>query len=221
MRLALGALAASVSLGCASQGVSLAGGYRSYSADDYNAVLDRWTRSSQSFSLRDTDDVLSATATYESYDFRWAYAERFARDYQLNTAERDTLRDRLLRESTEEHNFYVTLYGSQYRWTDLAKPTTAWIVRLVDDSGATTSPSVMEAVRRPGALERRYFPYTTVWRHVFRVRFPRISNDGRSPSVRPEAKWMALRFSGPEGRGELRWELQPTAVAAPTSSATP
>lgn len=197
-------------LGCRSTGVSLEHGYRAYTAEDYSEVLKRWTRKTQTFSLQQTDELLTVEATFHSWDFRWAYAERYASDYQLGDAEREALRDKLLHETDEAHEFYLTVYGTSVRWADLSRPTTAWIVRLVDETGATTSPSDIAPIRKPGALERRYYPYTTPFRNVFRIRFPRVANDGRTPSIAPDAKWMALRFSGPQGRSELRWELRPT-----------
>lgn len=208
-------------LGCRTHAVSLAQGYRTYTTEDYSEVLKRWTRKTQTFSLQQTDELLTVQGTYESWDFRWAYAERYATDFQLGDAERETLRENLLRESSASHEFYLTLYGSTVRWVDLAKPTTAWIVRLVDESGAVTSPSDIEAVRKPGALERRYFPYTTPFRSVFRIRFPKVANDGKRPSVALDARWMSLRFSGPQGRAELKWELSPAppATSPPKSPA--
>lgn len=204
--------------GCRPSQVSLAQGYRNYTTEDYSEVLKRWTRKTQTFSLQQTDELLTVQATYQSWDFRWAYAERYATDYQLGDAERETLRETLLRQSSSTHEFYVTLYGTYVRWTNLDRPTTAWIVRLVDETGAVTSPSDIEPVKRPGALERRYFPYTTPYRTVFRIRFPRTANDGKRPSVAPDSKWMALRFSGPQGRGELRWEIAPSATPPATTS---
>ena len=222
---ALGAIAFVALLGatttaCKSSGVSLAQGYRTYTAEDYSEVLKRWTRKTQTFSLQQTDELLTVQATYQSWDFRWAYAERYADDYQLGQAERETLRENLLRQSSGAHEFYLTVYGTSVRWTQLNKPTTAWIVRLVDDSGAITSPSDIEEIRKPGALERRYFPYTTPYRNVFRIRFPKVANDGKHPSVAPGAKWMGLRFSGPQGRAEMRWNLEPQAAGNAPAPAT-
>lgn len=214
--LLLGCVLALGAIGCHTPAVSLGQGYRNYTTEDYSEVLKRWTRKTQTFSLQQTDELLTVESTYQSWDFRWAYAERYATDFQLGDAERETLRENLLRQSSASHEFYVTVYGTTVRWVDLARPTTAWIVRLVDESGAITSPSDIEPVKKPGALERRYFPYTTPFRNVFRIRFPRIANDGKRPSIAPEAHWMALRFSGPQGRGELRWDIAP-AAAAPTS----
>jgi len=213
------ALLALLSLGCATQRVSLAGGPREYVASDYPQVLKRWTRTESLVVLYDLDDKLTVTATFESYDFRWAYVVKYASDYRLTVEQRRELLAKALRDTEETHEFYVALYGTNHRWTDLTKPTSAWVVRLIDDLGNETAPRKIELIDRPGAIERRYFPYTTVWRQVFRVRFPRTTPDGR-PTIAPNARWFGLRFAGAEGNQELRWELeesdQRAAIAGPT-----
>ena len=100
----------------------------------------------------------------------------------------------------------MALYGSNWRWADLTRPNSAWIVRLIDDLGDETAPIEIEHIAKPGALERTYFPYTSVWRQAFRIRFPRIAQN-RRPTIAPNARWVGLRFAGAEGNEELRWEL--------------
>jgi hypothetical protein len=197
--LALGAV------GCGDEAVSLAGGPREYVASEYDEVLKRWTRSESLFVVNELDDLLSVTATFESWDFRWAYVVRYAQDYRLTVEQRRELLEKTLRESNESHQFYVALYGSHWRWVDLTQPNSAWIVRLIDDKGDETAPLEIERIPKPGALERTYFPYTTVWRQVFRIRFPRFA-EGRA-TIAPDARWVGLRFAGAEGNEDLRWDL--------------
>ncbi len=199
---------------CATPHVSLREGAREYVASDYPQVLDRWTRQRSLITAAEMDDVLTVTATYESWDFRWAYAIRYAQDYRLTVDERRTLLDKMLKETKEGHLFYVALYGTTQRWSDLTRADPAWIVRLIDDQGNETAPAGIEKVDRPGSLERRYFPYTTVWRRVFRIRFPRFSADGKTPTIAPNATFVGLRFAGAEGNQELKWELDKTAATA-------
>jgi hypothetical protein len=120
--------------------------------------------------------------------------------------QRRELLDRTLRETEKDHEFYVALYGTSWRWTDLSRPTSAWIVRLIDDEGSETAPAKVESIVKPSAIERRYFPYTTVWRHAFRIRFPSETADGR-PTIATNAQWFGLRFAGAEGNEELRWVI--------------
>jgi hypothetical protein len=198
---------ASLACGCAEQKVSPATGPREYVPTDYPQVLKRWTRNESLIVLSELADELNVTATYESWDFRWAYVIRYAADYRLTIDQRHDLLEQTLRETANDHEFYVALYGTNWRWIDLSRPTSAWIVRLIDDQGSETAPAKIEAIPKPGPLELRYFPYTTVWRRAFRIRFPRHTGDGR-PTIATNARWFGLRFAGAEGNEELRWEIE-------------
>lgn len=191
---------------CTDPKVSLANGPREYTDSDYAQVLERWTRSRNLFALSELDTLLNVTATYESWDFRWAYVVKYASDYRLTVEQRRALLDKTLAETRDSHRFYVALYGTKVRWADLTRANSAWIVRLVDDEGDETAPLSIELIERPGALEQRYFPYTTVFRNVFRIRFPTTTPDGR-PTIASHSKWFGLRFAGAEGNQELRWEI--------------
>jgi hypothetical protein len=210
-------LALLVASACAEPKVSLATGPREYVPSDYPQVLKRWTRNENLIVLSELSEQLNVTATYESWDFRWAYVVRYAADYRLTVEQRRELLDHTLHETADDHEFYVALYGTRWRWIDLSSPAGAWIVRLIDDQGTETVPAKIEAIQKPGPLEFRYFPYTTVWRRVFRIRFPLRTGDGR-PTIAKNAQWFGLRFAGAEGNEELRWEVEP-ANGAPAEPA--
>jgi hypothetical protein len=206
-------------LACADPKVSMSGGTREFVASDYPQILKRWTRSRSLITLSELDDLLTVTATFESWEFRWAYVIRYANDYRLTVEQRRVLLDKTLAQTQDRHNFYLALYGTNRRWTDLTRANSAWIVRLIDDQGNETAPSTMELIAKPGALERTYFPYTTVWRQAFRLQFPRATPDGR-PTIAPDAKWFGLRFAGAEGNEELHWDIEaPGKVEKATASA--
>jgi hypothetical protein len=217
--LALLVLAVLATSGCAVERVSLSGGPREYVASDYPEILKRWTRDESLINVTELETPLVVTATFETWDFRWAYVVRYAQDYRLTVEQRRALLEQTLKESTESHQFYVALYGSNWRWSDLTRPNSAWIVRLIDDLGDETAPTAIEHIAKPGALERTYFPYTSVWRQAFRIRFPRIAPD-RRPTIAPNAHWVGLRFAGAEGNEELRWDLD-TGAAQRLASASP
>ncbi len=202
----IAALAMIVLVGCSEPKVSLGSGPREYTDSDYAQVLERWTRSRTLTQLSELDTVLGVTATFESWDFRWAYVVKYAADYRLTVEQRRTLLEHTLEETRDGHRFYVSLYGTKVRWTDLTRANSAWIVRLIDEEGNETAPASIELISRPGPLEIRYFPYTTVWRNTFRIKFPTTTPDGRQ-TISPNARWFGLRFAGAEGNDELRWEL--------------
>ena len=210
--------------GCATQTVNVAEGPREYVATDYDAVLGRWTRTERLFALSELETYLTATATFESWDFRWAYVVRYVQDYRLTIDQRKKLLEKALDETRAKHQFFVALYGGERKYNDLTKPDSAWIVRLIDDTGNETAPQEIVSIRKPNALERSYFPYNTTFRQAFRIRFPRVASDGK-PTISPQAKWFGLRFAGAQGNSELVWQLDETkAGAAPValrSDATP
>jgi hypothetical protein len=211
--LALGTLSL-VSSACQPPAVQLREGTREYVATDYEAVLKSWTRDKELLSIREFDNVLSATATFESWDFRWAYVARYAEDYRLTVDQRRQLLERSLAETREHHQFYVAIEAKEARWADLKADNAAWIVRLIDDTGSETAPSDIEKIKRPGAIELTYFPYTTPWRLAFRIRFPTLRTDGR-PTISPRARWFGLRFAGAQGNDQLVWQLGSGGAAPP------
>jgi hypothetical protein len=204
--LAIVALCGGATAACADPKVSMATGPREYTDSDYPQVLERWTRSKSLVQLSELDTLLTVTATFESWDFRWAYVVKYANDYRLTVEQRRSLLERTLSETQDSHRFYVALYGTNVRWADLTRANSSWIVRLIDDEGNETAPLSIELIARPGPLERRYFPYSTVWRNVFRIKFP-TTTPGGQPTIAPDARWFGLRFAGAEGYEELRWEL--------------
>jgi hypothetical protein len=206
--------------GCATQTVDVAEGPREYVATDYDAVLGRWTRTERLFALSELETYLTATATFESWDFRWAYVVRYVQDYRLTIDQRKKLLEKALDETRLKHQFFVALYGGERKYNDLTKADSAWIVRLIDDTGNETAPLEIVAIKKPNALERNYFPYNTPFRQAFRIRFPRVAADGR-PTISPQAKWFGIRFAGAQGNSELVWQLDEKTPGKPVAAAAP
>lgn len=206
--LALGLCFAGVTgqTGCTPMPVNTAEGPREYVSQDYDRVLKHWTRSARLLSVDQLDNVLSVTATFESWDFRWAYVMRYADDYRLTVDQRRSLLERTLAECRKEHQFYLALSAQKHKWGDLGTDTPAWIIRLIDDTGSETAPKEIVEIRRPGAIENTYFPYTTPWRRAYRVTFPVTRADGQ-PTISTQAHSLGLRFAGAQGNDELTWVL--------------
>jgi hypothetical protein len=211
-------LAIVLALGACTPGqVFLAEGPREYVASDYERVLRRWTRTVEVVKLDALDNVLTATATYESWDFRWAYVVRYAEDYSLTVAQRRALLERTLGESRQRHQFFLALYAQRHKWSDLTAENPAWIVRLVDDVGSETVPLEIHEIKNPGAIEYTYFPYASPWRIAYRVTFPTVKEDGQR-TISRFADWFGLRFTGPQGHDELVWRIDRGAVSVSGSA---
>jgi hypothetical protein len=213
------AVAAAASLvlavGCGSRRLPIRPSSRSFTPDDYERIYGDWTRASDEFAFDRLQDVLHVTATFESWEFRWAYVVRYAADYSLQTDERTRLLRSTLADAQERHRFFVTMVGNRYRESDLTDERSAWRVLLIDEEGRQVRPIEVTRVRRPGAAERVYFPSISRQRQIFRIAFPTQHPDG-TPVIGPDAAEVTLRFTGAEGTVDLRWELDPHAPAEPS-----
>jgi hypothetical protein len=200
-------VAACALVGCTPPVVQMTPGPREYVASDYGSVLQRWTRSESLISMSALDNFLTATATYESWDFRWAFVVRYAEDYRLTVDQQHALLESSLAETEQYHQFYVALYAQRRPWSDLTAENPAWIVRLIDDQGNETAPSEIKRIKKPGAIELTYFPYTSPWRATHRIRFPVLTLDGRR-TISERARWLGLRFAGAQGNQQLLWAIE-------------
>jgi hypothetical protein len=206
----LAAIALAAVSGCPKpQPVSLTQSPRTYTERDYDAKLDQWTRGSHLVVLQGADARLAVDATFLSADFRSAYVARYAHDATLSPGERQQTLSAAMDRSREDHEFYVALETQSLRWGDLTRALSAWHVRLLDDRGNEVQPVRIEAERRITAADREYFPYTTPWRQVFRIHFPRraVINGVDTEILGPGTRYFILRFGGALGTADLRWDV--------------
>lgn len=202
-------------IGCGGRPLPIRPSARSFTAGDYERIYTDWTRESDDFSFGRLEDVLHVTATFESWEFRWAYVVRYAADYSLRTEERTRLLRSTLADAQERHRFFVTMLGNRYRESNLTDERSAWRVLLIDEEGRQTRPIEVSRIRRPGAAERVYFRSVSEQRQTFRVAFPTQHRDG-TPVIALDAGHVVLRFTGAEGTVDLRWDLDPSAPAEPS-----
>ncbi len=189
--------------------MSLAQTPRNYSERDYERKLEQWTRSSNVMTFQGADQRLAVDATFLSADFRSAYVARYAHDATLSAAEREQTLATAIDRSRQDHEFYVALETQNLRWGDLTRALSAWRVRLVNDRGVEVAPVRIEMDRRLTAADREYFPYSSPWRQVFRIHFPRRTViDGVDTEVLGSGThWFVLRFGGALGTADLRWDV--------------
>jgi hypothetical protein len=193
--------------GCGTSTVSLRPEPRSFTPKDYQEVYERWTRADDDFAFGRLSDVLHVTATFESWEFRWAYVVRYADDYALATEERAAILRATLADSEEHHRFFVTLIGNDYRDSDLTSDRAVWRVILVDEEGRQTVPVEVEKVERPDSSVEQYFPSISAFRHAYRIAFPAQRPDG-AWTIGRGASHVVLRFTGAEGTVDLRWDFE-------------
>lgn len=213
--LAFSALA-SIVAGCKPNTVSLEPTALSLAPRDYFDIYKKWTREKKSFSFGRLANVLAVTATFESWEFRWAYVVRYAEDYALEVAERDALLRETLADSRANHRFFVTLAGEKYPESDITALDTAWRVTLLTDDTTSVDPLEILRVKKAGMVERLYFPSTSPFRFMFRLRFSAYDSAGSGPTIGPDTRRVTLRFASPAGVVDLDWELRPRRSGLPS-----
>lgn len=196
---------------CGGAPLSLREGVRSFTPSDYDGVYSRWTRSADEFDFGRLGEVLHVTATFESWEFRWAYVVRWAGDHSLPTADRTVMLDQSLADARQRHRFFLTLAVPVFREGDLTGRQSDIRVVLVDPDGHQAEPVELERISRPSADQRAYFPSIHRQRHTFRMAFPVLHEDG-TPTIPNGATYVILRFAGSAGTVDLRWDLEPSAA---------
>jgi hypothetical protein len=205
--LALGAM------GCGATELTLRAEPRSFTARDYEDVYEEWTRDADTFDFGQFSDVLDVTATFQSWELRWAYVVRYAEDYGLDTGARAEMLRATLEDAEHKHRFFITFVGTDWRSSDLTSERTSWRVLLVDEDGRETVPVEIEHIDRPDPATRTYFPSVSPLRYAFRLVFPAVTADGRR-TIAPDARFVLLRFTGAEGQVDLRWDFTASSLRA-------
>ena len=204
-------------MACAGRPIHLQTGPRALTPEDYADVYEAWTREAQEFEWVGLEDILHLSATFESWEFRWAYVVRYADDHALEGTARNELLRASLDDAREHHRFFVTLAGNVYAEQNLASPHSAWRVVMIGPDGRQSEPLAIERVRRPSAAERVYFPSISPHRQAFRLIFAATHEDG-SPTVPPDAESVLLRFAGARGQADLRWNFTRPGTSEPGTS---
>lgn len=203
------ASAALVAVACGAPRVTLVESPRSFTEGDYGGVYGRWTRSADEFDFGRLGEVLHVTATFESWEFRWAYVVRYAHDHSFTTEERTHLLEESLADARTRHRFFVTLAVPIYREGDLTGALSDIRVLLVEPGGRQFEPVELVRINRGAADQRRYFPSIHRQRHIFRIAFP-VLDEGGAATIPASADHVVLRFAAAAGRVDLRWDLEPT-----------
>jgi hypothetical protein len=177
---------------------------RNFRSDDYDRVLDQWTRHIKSIKIYE-GTVIEAWGTYKSWEFRQAYIERYAAVYSLSDAERQALYNTQHEAARQTFEFHVAVQTTNYKWNDLDKETSAWRVSLVDATGAEIAPRRIERLRLPGLYETQFFPYRTEFTTTYLIRFNRVDAENAG-FAGPGSGRLTLRVASPMAKGELIWE---------------
>jgi hypothetical protein len=178
-----------------------------YDASLYPKVLKQWTKKDRIFSFDTFDNIMFVTATYRSWEFRKAYIAKYAKDFRLPKEEIKKLEQTQFKEGRLYHEFYLAVFCSEPKWNDLDKEDSIWRVSLLSSKGKEIRPLQIKGFRKIKATEISFFPYTTEFRKVYYIKFPKRLKNGR-PFLNSKDSWFMLRIAGTLGVSELKWKLK-------------
>lgn len=176
--------------------------------DDYQEVLERWSRRDEIFN--GLFSVMFLHATFHAPEFRRAFLLHFPDTYGRGSDEARRLT--LAEPSAETHwEFFLSASTPRPRWNDLAQPDSIWHVTLRADEGPEVDAKVREIDLN--ANLRVFYPYLTPYSRGYGLEFPLTTLEGK-PLISSSTREIVLRVSSALGTAEMRWALEPEGVAA-------
>lgn len=198
---------------------SLFGPTKKISADEYQTILSRWTRSDRVY--QGLDSKMFVTATFHAPELRRAFGVAFPEIYgHGGSITRRELVD-LTGDVEQFHNFFVAVYTADEKWNDLAMPDSIWHLTLIGSEDVAVEASSIEIIRIDANL-RAVYPFLGRFDRAYLVRFP-LTDPMHRLVLEPKSTSANLRIASALGVASLVWELIPSAgqQTPPAASQSP
>ncbi len=167
----------------------------------YDEVTSDWTRANH---LRGVyQEELTVVATFKSPEWRFAHAERLAKNRGLIGLARTHHMDQAKADAAGPYEFELMVTTWDRRENDLDRgKKSIWHVALLDESGAEIEPLEIVKDKRPAVVVRAEFPSFGEFATPYIVKFAR----GDTALLGPAIKALRMRMSSERGGVEVRWE---------------
>jgi hypothetical protein len=179
-----------------------------YTSPDYRAMLDKWTRKGSIHKGLGTE--LLVTATYQSEEFRRAFAKEYGRLYMQTPEENQKMLDDQMSAAGDYDGFLVAVYTPEKEWDDFAETGSLWKVYLIKDGRFRLEPVDIRKVKkqrissreigRYRAVSEAFLPYVNPWTTLYVFRFKRNGLPEHPHSLE-------LILTSPSGSVSLKWDL--------------
>jgi hypothetical protein len=148
------------------------------------------------------DTRLFAGATFQTMAFRDARVQRVAQFQFLPKPRVEQLLAKEQAEAEQFHEFFLGVHVNDYRFDDFDQRDSIWRVVLLTPS-MEVEPLTIERIGRADLNVRTLYPYMGVFWVSYRVRFAKVTTDGR-PVIPDTATHVQLRLASTLGHAELR-----------------
>jgi len=167
--------------------------------DEYDDVVDRWTRKG---TLRGGyQEVIELAATLKSPEFRYAQASRDATNRGLEGAARDQLISQAQAAAAGPYELQVMVTTWDRRENDLDRGAkSVWKIFVIDEQGMEVPALEIVKDKRPAFVVRADYPDLGDFAQSYVARFPR-----EAKILGPGVKKVRLRISSSRGGLELIW----------------
>ena len=179
-----------------------------YTSPDYRAMLDKWTRKGSIHKGLGTE--LLVTATYQSEEFRRAFAKEYGRLYMQTPEENQKMLEDQMSAADDYDGFLVAVYTPEKEWDDFAETGSLWKVYLIKDGRFRLEPVDIRKVKkqrissreigRYRAVSEAFLPYVNPWTTLYVFRFKRNGLPEHPHSLE-------LILTSPSGSVSLKWDL--------------
>jgi hypothetical protein len=170
----------------------------------YPDVLKKWTR--HGHIVDDFDETLQLDATLHAPELRSSYIERWVVMFKVGAADAARIRSEWMREIADIWEVHIEASTHDFGLNNFSAKRTPWRMVLVDDQGNEMLPREITSSPLRREVEVAMYPYANLFSKGWRVRFPRMRNDG-TPFITDATKWIALRIAGPAGHTDLTWQI--------------
>ena len=179
-----------------------------YTSPDYRTMLDKWTRKGSIHKGLGTE--LLVTATFQSEEFRRAFAKEYGRLYMQTPQENQKMLDDQMSAAGDYDGFLVAIYTPEKAWDDFAETGSLWRVYLIKDERFRLEPLEIRKVKKQRTLSRdigryramseSFLPYVNPWTTLYVFRFKRNGLPEHPHSLE-------LILTSPSGSTSLKWDL--------------
>ncbi len=165
-------------------------------SSDYHRLLSKQTRETSFFGLEEVRYLTSVT--YKSRALREAYVAEYAKQYELNAEERETMLKKEMEEVEKYDTFVISHFATNRDKAKLDRVAKAWRLLLrTQEEKDPKSPDAVHALSGRDVVLRYFHPAITPWSKVFVAKFLKQEEPKEKLELRMVGIVDQLSFSWP------------------------